>query len=126
MEEFRAAVQRAGELVRDGKGSEPISGPDDNQGTLLTMRTAAEVYPSWMSPRRRANMVLQAPLLPERTPVLVVVGAGEGPRDTSEARNFRPAAKHPYSRCVTVEGDHRGMVMNAAIAVAAWARDLPR
>lgn len=127
MADVRAAVDRAASLVQAGQGAQSFSGPDNNQGRTFTVATTAEVYLSWMSPKRLANMPAQAPRLSSRIPVLMVIGSQDPAFGIAQARIFAPAAKHPYSKYVAIPGgDHRSVLGAAGNDAAEWLRGLPR
>jgi pimeloyl-ACP methyl ester carboxylesterase len=125
MADFRAAIEKAGQMVNAGQGAQPFAGPDNNQGKTFTVTTTAEVYLSWMSPRRLASMPAQAPRLPPGIPVLLAIGDKDPSFATAESTIFAPAAKHPYSKFVPLQADHAGVIAAAAGTVADWLQGLP-
>jgi len=124
--DYIPAVEKAAALVQSGQGSQPFTGPDNNQGRKFEVATTAEIYLSWMSPRRAANMANQAPLLSARVPVLLLIGDSDPAFSITESSIYRPAAKHPYSKYLGVSGDHGNAIGNAVGQVAAWVAGLPQ
>ncbi|MGE0152883.1 MAG: alpha/beta fold hydrolase [Reyranellaceae bacterium] len=126
MPDYVAALEKAAALVQSGQGAQAFTGPDNNQGRKFDVSTTAEIYQSWMSPRRAANMANQAPLLSARIPVLVLMGDSDPAASITEGSIYRPAAKHPYSKYLAVAGDHGGAIGGAVGQVAAWVAGLPQ
>jgi esterase/lipase len=124
--EFRSALEKARAMVQAGQGNESFSGPDDNQGRTFTVSTTAQIYASWMSPMGLANMTRQAPNLPSTIPVLVTMGKSENALANTQAQIYQPAARHPYSQFIAVNGDHLGAVDSAASDAVAWIKGLPQ
>lgn len=122
---IKEAVDKAAALVQAGQGAQPFRGGDDNQGNTITISTTAEVYLGWLGPRGRASMPVQAPLLPATIPLMLVIGTKDVAFGFAEANIYRPAAKHPYSRYLTVEADHRNTDFAASARIAEWIKGLP-
>lgn len=126
MPDYAAALDKAAALVQSGHGTQAFTGPDNNQGRKFEVSTTAEIYLSWMSPRRAGNMANQAPLLSERVPVLVMIGDSDPAAPITESSIFRPAAKHSYSKYLPVSGDHGSAIANSVGQIAAWVAGLPQ
>jgi pimeloyl-ACP methyl ester carboxylesterase len=126
MPDYVAALDKAAALVQSGQGAQPFTGPDNNQGRKFEVSTTAEIYLSWMSPRRSGNMANQAPLLPARIPVLILMGDSDPAASFTEGSIFRPAAKHPYSKYLPVSGDHGSAIGDSVGQVASWVARLPQ
>jgi pimeloyl-ACP methyl ester carboxylesterase len=126
MPDFRAALERATASVQSGQGSQPLSGPDNNQGRNFTISTTAEIYLSWMSPQRLANMSGQAPRLSPRIPVLMIIGSGDPAFAMAQSSIYQPAARHAYSKYVAIQGgDHISVLGTAGNYVSEWLQGLP-
>jgi pimeloyl-ACP methyl ester carboxylesterase len=126
MLDFRAALERAAGLVQSGQGGQPFSGPDNNQGRTFTISTTAEVYLSWMSPQRLANMSGQAPRVSPRIPVMMIIGSGDPAFAMAQSSIYQPAAKHAYSKYVAIQGgDHISVLGTAGNYVSEWLQGLP-
>jgi pimeloyl-ACP methyl ester carboxylesterase len=123
--EFRAAVDKAQQLVASGQGAQHLSAPDNNQGRTFSVSTTAKVYLSWMSPRGLASMPAQAPRLSPNIPLLLVIGNKDPSFAIAETTIYRPAAKHPYSKYEPVQADHVGAVSSSIGAVTNWLQGLP-
>ncbi len=123
---FRDALGKAHAMVEAGQGAQPFSGPDSNQGQEFALSTTAAVYVSWMAPRGLVSMPRQSPLLPAAIPVMVVMGKSENALDSTRSGIYKPAAKHPYSVFLAVDGDHRTATDAAIIDVVQWIGKLPQ
>lgn len=125
MDDFRTAVDNALQLAESGQGSKPFSGPDNNQGRTFTIKTTAEVYLSWMSPRRLASMPAQAPRLSGGIPILMLIGDKDPAFGTAETMIYAPAAKHPHSKYVAISGDHADVIGKSGARIVEWLKGLP-
>jgi pimeloyl-ACP methyl ester carboxylesterase len=124
--DYIPAVEKANAMVQAGQGNQPITGPDNNQGRKFEVSTTAEVYLSWMSPRRTANMANQAPLLAAKIPVLLLIGNSDPAYSVTENSIYKPAAKHAYSKYLGVPGDHSSALENSLSQVVSWIAGLPQ
>jgi pimeloyl-ACP methyl ester carboxylesterase len=122
----RMDVDRALDLVKDGRGDQSFSGPDNNQGNNFTVSTTAAVYASWMNPRGKASMDAQAPRLPASIPLLMIVGDRDPAYGHARTSWYAPAAKNPYSRYLTVSADHVATPAVASRQIIDWINGLPR
>ena len=122
----RTDVDHARALVAQGKGNETMNGSDVNQGNSITMSVRAVVYASWQDPNGLAAMPREAPRLPAATPLLMVVGEKDPMYGRAEGVIYRPAAKNPYSRYVTVGAGHIETPWAASKVTTDWVLGLPR
>jgi pimeloyl-ACP methyl ester carboxylesterase len=122
----KKAIEHAAELVRSGKGSERITGIDDNQGTSLRISTTAAVYVSWLNPRGLASMDAQAPKLPPSIPLLLVIGEKDPAFSRAKSAYYDPAAKNPYSKYVVVGANHFQTPFAASRQIVELINGLPR
>ena len=88
----RMDVDRALDLVKDGRGDQSFTGPDNNQGNAFTVTTTAAIYASWMNPRGKAAMEAQAPRLPAGVPLLMIVGDRDPAYGHARSSWYAPAA----------------------------------
>ena len=123
---IREAIDKAGAMVQAGQGSQPFSGPDDNQGNSMRIATTAAVYLAWMSPRGLASMQTQAPNLPANIPLMLIIGTKDPAFRSAEETIYKPAAKSPYSKYLVVEAEHRNTDHAAAARTVDWIKGLPR
>jgi pimeloyl-ACP methyl ester carboxylesterase len=121
-----AALQEARGLVASGRGRQPFVGPDGIQGASLTLSTDAAHYLSWMDPEGLAAMEVQAPRLSSAIPLLMVISRRDPFYAEAQASVYGPAARHPYSRYLTIGADHSTTPMAAAAAIQNWIEGLPR
>lgn len=122
----RKSIDRAAELMRSGHGGDSYSGVDDNQGNIITMTTTVAVYISWLNPRGLASMDAQAPKLPASIPLFMAVAEKDPAFRRARTAYFDPAAKNPYSKYVTVGGDHATTPFAASKQIADWINGLPK
>ncbi len=122
---IKAAVDRASQMVQSGQGDQPFTGGDENQGDNIILSTTAGVYLSWMSPRGKANMWVQAPLMPAGIPVMVINGTHDPAYKVTEGKIYKPAAKNPYSKYLVVEATHRDTDFAASQRIVDWIKALP-
>jgi len=125
-ESGRKAIDRAAELVKAGQGGQFFTGPDNNQGSSITMSTTAAVYASWLNPRGKASMDAQAPRLPATIPLLLVIGEKDPAFGRAKGAYYDPAAKNPYSKYVVVGADHVQTPFAASKQIVDWINGLPR
>ena len=122
----RMDVDRALDLVKDGRGDQSFTGPDNNQGNAFTVTTTAAIYASWMNPRGKAAMEAQAPRLPAGVPLLMIVGDRDPAYGHARSSWYAPAARNPYSRYITVNADHFATPAVASKQIIDWINGLPR
>lgn len=122
----KKSIDRAAELVRSGHGADSFSGVDSNQGSNITMTTTVAVYASWMNPRGKASMNFQAPRLPAGIPLFMAVAEKDPAFAYAKSAYFDPAAKNPYSKFVTVGGDHVTTPFAASKQIVDWINGLPK
>jgi pimeloyl-ACP methyl ester carboxylesterase len=122
----KKSIDHAAELMRTGHGGDAYSGVDDNQGSNIAMRTTVAVYLSWLNPRGLASMDTQAPKLPASIPLLLVVSEKDPSFRRAKTAFYDPAAKNPYSKYVTVGGDHFLTPFAASKQIVDWINGLPK
>jgi len=122
----KKSIDRAAELMRSGHGGDTYTGVDDNQGTTLTMRTTVAVYLSWLSPRGHASMDVEAPKLSAAIPVFVAIAEKDPAFSRTKAAIYDPAARNPYSKYVTVGGDHAQTPFSASKQIVDWINGIPK
>jgi len=122
---IKDSVDRASRLAQAGQGDQSFTGGDDNQGSSIILSTTAGVYFSWMNPRGKAAMPVQAPLLPASIPVMVIIGTRDPAYRFVEANIYQPAARNPYSKYLVVEATHRDTDFAASQRIADWIKGLP-
>ena len=125
-EAFRKSLDHAVELVKAGQGGQSFTGTDNNQGNSVTVSTTAAVYVSWMNPRGKASMHAEAPRLPAGIPLFMVIGEKDPAFTYAKSAWYDPAAKNPYSKYVTVGGDHFTTPFAASKQIVEWIDGLPR
>src|SRR3954468_7890646 len=124
-ESGRKAIDRAAEMVKAGQGGASFTGPDNNQGSSITISTTAAVYLSWLNPRGKASMDAQAPRLPATIPLLLVIGEKDPAFGRAKTAFYDPAAKNAYSKYVVVGADHVQTPFAASKQIVDWISRLP-
>jgi pimeloyl-ACP methyl ester carboxylesterase len=118
------SLQRAKNMVRDGKGDEKAIFDDNNQGERFTVQTTAKIYLSYMDSEGPAVIPKSAAALKPGTPLLWVVGTRDGMYKRGSSYAFDKAPPHPKSKYVVINSDHRGTPADARNEIIAWLRDL--
>ena len=121
----REAVDRARELVEQGKGDESLTMDDLNQGRRQSIRMKAKVLLSYFDPKGLGNMPASTARFKKPVPLLWVVGTQDPlfPRGADYA--FNAAPPHPASKFLVVEADHGSTPDVAVNEVVQWIRGLP-
>lgn len=119
------AVERARQMVAEGRGQEVGTFSDTNLGRRIDVRARAADYLSWYDPNGLAEMTATAPRLSPTIPVLMAVGL----EDMAWLRNLHrtilpmlPA--NPRHRAVVVNAGHDGVPAAAANQVRGWIREV--
>lgn len=121
----REGVDKARQLVAQGKGAETISALDINQGQRRSLRIKASVYLSYFDPDSLGSMPASAKRFKQTVPVLWVVGTGDSMHARGTAYVFDHLQPHPASRYLEVPADHSSTPDVAAEAVRGWLAALP-
>lgn len=114
-----ASVQRARELIEEGKGKEKHEFDDNDQGKRSTVSATPEVYLSWFDPGGDAVMPKSAAAFKKPLPLLVIVGTQEKNAKGPDYF-FDKAPSHPSSKFTSVEASHNGVPGASADEVLAW------
>lgn len=119
------AVEKARELVREGKGDESLSMDDFNQGKLQTIRMRADVLLSYFDPQGLGNMALTSAAFIKPVPVLWVVGTRDPLYPFGSSYGFDKTPAHAASQYLVVEADHAGTPDAAVDSVKEWLKGFP-
>jgi pimeloyl-ACP methyl ester carboxylesterase len=111
------SVAEAKTMVAAGRGSETGSFADRSSSTVLSIRTTAAIYLSYLDPQGPANMFNAVRSL--RAPLLWVAGTAD-PSQTHAQSEFARVPANPLNRFVTVSAAHLGTPDAARDAVLAW------
>jgi pimeloyl-ACP methyl ester carboxylesterase len=123
-----ASVDRARQLVAEGKGKVPGEFEEFEGGKgHWNVRTTAETYLSWFDAGGAMNLMKSAAALPKNLPVLQVTPTGDYPallRAKQELFDALPA--HPLKRLHEPVSNHRNAPRDAAGISRAGSRKSPR
>lgn len=118
-----ASVQRARDLIKEGKGKEKHEFDDNDQGKRSTVSASPEVYLSWFDPDGAAVMPKSAASFKKPLPLLVIVGSREKNAKGPDYF-FDKAPSHSSSKFISVNADHTGVPGASADEVLAWLESL--
>ena len=115
--EIAHSIDEARAMVAAGRGNETAGFADRNSVNVLTVRTTAAVYLSYLDPRGPANMLAGIQNL--KAPLLWVAGTTD-PSQQGAQSAFAQVPPNPLNRFVTVASGHLGTPGAARDAVLAW------
>lgn len=115
------ALERARELIGQGKAQLEAPFPDVNGDLMVSVTTTPEIYLSFFAPDSPAVMPVNASRL--QAPLLYIVGTDD-PLQRGPNEIFAKAPPHPLNRYVAVRASHFGTSAAAADTVVAWIRAL--
>lgn len=118
-----ASVQRARDLIAEGKGKEKHEFDDSNQGKRSTVSATPEAYLSWFDPDGPAVMPKNAAAFKKPLPLLVIVGSREKYAKGPDYF-FDKAPSHPGSKFTSVNADHNGVPGASTDEILAWLESL--
>jgi esterase/lipase len=118
------SVQKARQMVEQGRGDEKASFEDINQSRKKTVTTTARAYLSYFDPAGMGAMPLSARAIKIPAPLLIVMGTKDGLFARGEDYIFRQAPAHPKSYFATIDADHLGTQTQAIPEVLKWLETL--
>ncbi len=119
-----SSVEKARQMIAQGKGDDKAWFDDTNQGRTKTVRTTAKIYFSFFDPAGLAAMPKSAAAIPTAVPFLVVIGTQDPLFSQGQEYLFNKAPKHPKSKYLVVEGDHVSTPTIAAAQIVEWISSL--
>jgi pimeloyl-ACP methyl ester carboxylesterase len=117
-----SGVERARQMVAQGKGDVRTSFPDVNQGETLNVATTAQIYLSWFAPDGPAVWPRNAAAIKSGTPVFCADGSREPNPSCPYATAGLPA--NAKNKVVRVGAGHMGVADSASGQVLVWLRGL--
>jgi len=120
-----SALEKARELVANGKGHEFLSMDDFNQGKLQSIRMRADVLLSYFEPEGLGNMALTSAAFIKPIPVLWVVGTRDPLYPFGSSYGFDKTPTHEKSKYLVVEADHANTPDVSVDQVKDWLKSLP-
>ncbi|KQO26109.1 hypothetical protein ASF16_19710 [Acidovorax sp. Leaf78] len=121
----KEAVDKAGELVKGGQGSEKLAMEDFNQGKRQSIRMPADVLWSYFDPAGLGHMPRTAAAFKKPVPFLWVIGTNDPLYAAGEDFAYRKAPEHPASKHLVVTAGHIDTPDVAAAQVLDWLKSLP-
>ena len=120
------SVARARQLVKDGKGNDPVA-LDDFEGArgVYPVTVAPAVYLTWFDADSAMSMEKSARAANPATPILWIVPLRELPglRKTNVPM-FRSLPAHPRTKLYEPDSDHRGAPSASADEIARWVNEV--
>jgi dienelactone hydrolase len=123
MQRSGPAVAKAKQLIAEGKGDQPGSFPDMNQGKTFDVRATPKVYLSYFDPAGPAPMPANAARM-KAMPFLWVIGREDPLFSAGPAYAFDRAPKHAKSRYLEVNARHENTPDVSKDQVVAWLKSL--
>jgi pimeloyl-ACP methyl ester carboxylesterase len=119
-----SSVEKARQMVAEGKGDATATFNDLNQGQTKSIRTTAITYLSFFDPVGLASMPKSAAAIVHAVPFLWVIGSQDRLLANGEDYVFNKAPKHPNSKYLVVSGGHRDTPSVAADQIVEWLMSL--
>lgn len=114
------SVEKAKQMVAEGKGDSIDSFDDFNQGKNRSVRMTATAYLSYFDPDGIAAMPKSAGAIPRPIPFLWMIGSQDQLLAQGEGYVFNKAPKHPNSKYLVVSGGHLDTPGIGADQIAEW------
>lgn len=117
------SLERAKQMIAEGKGDAPSTFSDNNQGKLSDVRATAKVYLSYFDPNGPAPMPKNAGAM-KGVPFLWVIGRDDQLHSAGPGYAFDRAPRHPKSKYLEVNARHENTPDIAKDQVVAWLQAL--
>jgi len=122
LREFRKRVegslQKAAEMVANGKGNDKDEFNDLNQGKTYTVYTTAAIYHSWFADDGPA--VIPNNVRNLKAPLFWAVGDQDRMHERGPGYAFAKAPENPLNEYVVVSGGHGRTMVEAKSKMVAW------
>jgi len=119
-----SSVEKAKQMIGEGKGDSTASFEDLNQGKTRSIRTTANIYLSFFDPDGLASMPKSAAAIPRAVPFLWVIGTQDSLHSRGENYVFSKAPPHPNSKYLVVTANHADTPSVAAEQIVEWLASL--
>jgi pimeloyl-ACP methyl ester carboxylesterase len=116
------SIQRAKELLKEGKVDERARFQDTNQGINSTIRVAPRIYLTWFDPDGHAVMPKNAAALKPGTALLWVIGTQDRLYKGGSSYAFEKAPANVNNKYLVVNSDHMDTPKDAAEEIVKWLR----
>lgn len=114
------SVERATQMVKEGKGSQTAEFLDYNQGKQAVIRMRADVYLSYFQPDGPAVIPLNISKMNKDTALFWVVGENDKIAWMGKHYAFNKAPQNPLSEYLETRGGHRKTPIIAKQEIMAW------
>lgn len=121
----RDSIDDARAKVAAGKGDETERFNDINQGRLQVLVATPRNYLSFFDPDSDADMGVTAPRIPERVPVLTVIGDKDPLFQGVRGYYVNKLPKHAKTQLLEIAGGHLDTPKVASEQLIAWIKSLP-
>ncbi len=116
-------VDRAKELVLKGKGDQTTPFQDINVGGVFSVWATPNIFLSYMAPDSDAEMSLTAPRIPQRLPVLWLIGKKDLLVSQGSAYVYDKLPPNPKSKYMEVDGGHFDAGGRNANLIVSWIQE---
>jgi pimeloyl-ACP methyl ester carboxylesterase len=120
----KEAVDKARDLVAQGKGDESVTMDDLNQGRRESIRMPAVSLWSYFDPNGLGHMPRTASEFKKPVPLLWVIGTGDPLYRLGESFVYAKVPPHPLSRYLVVEAGHANTPDVAVAQVVEWLKQV--
>ncbi|MBF0466826.1 MAG: alpha/beta fold hydrolase [Nitrospirae bacterium] len=117
------SVNRARQMVNDGKESANSRFTDSNQGRTYTIMTTAGIYLSWFAPEGPAVIPLNAQSIKPETAFMWVVGTQDKMYQKGQSYAFDKAPSNKCNKYLVVNSDHMNTPQDASADIIKWIRE---
>lgn len=121
---FGPSVEKARQMIAEGKGDTADTFADLNQGKSTSIQTTAKIYLSYFDPEGLGSMPSSVAKFSRPIPFLWVIGTKDRLMQQGEAYAFARAPKHSNSKYLVVEADHLSTPTDASAQIVEWLRSL--
>jgi len=126
LENVGPSLDRARELIAEGKGNEPAR-LEDYEGARGTfpVRAAPAVYVTWFEPQGAMNMERAVSIVSSHAPILWIAPSRDYPGLIRSSRPlYRALPSHPLTRLYEPDADHRGAPSASVDEIVRWTREV--
>lgn len=118
------SVDKARQMIAEGKGDSRAWFDDLNQGRSGSVRTTARAYLSYFDPGGLASMPRSAQHMPRAAPFLWVIGDKDRLHRQGQEYVFDRFPRHPKSKYLVVAAGHGNTPSVATAAIVEWLTSL--
>ena len=116
----KESLERAREMVAQGRGNEKALFTDSEQGSVFQSRMSARIYLDFFDPNGKAAMSKSAAMLDRKIPVLYIVGTADGMYQRGKGFIYGKFQENPLNRYLVVNAGHIGAAAAADRDIVDW------